>query len=343
MTDVIAEASKVANCQSANSQDAVHEKWRGLNVPTVKARYPEFVPYVDCLMNYLSRNFSSQSAVIEAGGVNNPTAKATCIAKFEIARKNYCINQVKTAPSTPIIAAPSGSEALPIERDLELIKKKIEADVLEKEAELKKKAADAQEQAVASVKERLSAGKTAVLKTAISLIPKPPVNPRVLQAAQLIAQARQAARKKAADAKDTVSKAKEQYSFPLAPIPPQPAAGLTPAVTPTIPIQPPAIPTIETNFPPDPDPIKIKYGVRIKNSRRNSITFEIAQIQIGNDNMVNAPFGVCPITVNTGDEVQAIERITQIIRTNSFCGGNDPQPDFTYPGGNNINWNALIY
>lgn len=267
-----------------------------------------------------------------------------CGSTFIRTRREYCdyVSRKKLEGPTPT-PTPTGTETLPVERDPELIKKKAEADVLEKEAELKKKAAAAEEQAVTAGKEKLSAGKTAVLKAAISLIPKPPVDPRILQAAQLIAQARQASRKKAADAKDTVSKAKEQYSFPLAPITPQPASGLTPTVTPTVPVQPPALPIIETNFPPDPEPIKIKYGVRIKSSRRSSTTFEIAQIQIGNDNMVNAPFGVCPITVNTGDEVQAIERITQIIRTNSFCSGNDPQPDFTYPGANNINWNALIY
>lgn len=219
MTDSIVEAREIAGCENNNTQDFIHAQWRGLNAPTVKLRYPEFEPYVDCLINYLSRNFNSQSEVIAAGGVNNVDAKRVCLPTFQQTRKKYCTKQVtdRASPVEPLSSELSEAE---LENNIALIEAR-------SKAKAQKILTDKQEEIIAKQNKIIEDFKTSLSNIASVGLSDNPILAAVIQPKiqdildKITENARQFAKERTEASKNLLKNNVEAFSYPMKPLPPQ--------------------------------------------------------------------------------------------------------------------------
>lgn len=240
MTDAINTARQISGCENNNTQDFIHAQWRGLNVPSVKLRYPEFEPYVDCLINYLSRNFNSQAEVIAAGGVNNADAKRACLSIFEQNRRIYCTAQVRNNP-TAVSPLSDDVQDVQLQRNKDLV-------VAQAEAKAQKILSDKEEELIAKQNKSIESLKTTLSNIASRGLSDNPlvaaiIQPKIQDVLDKITEtAAQFAKERAEKSRNTLANNVKTFTYPMKPLTPQPITPLAEAA----PIEAPVIEPLPT-------------------------------------------------------------------------------------------------
>jgi hypothetical protein len=106
------------------------------------------------------------------------------------------------------------SNNLPVDKNPELIRREIEADILEKEAKLKEVLMTDREKLIEEAKQKL---KALALPTIPLPLKIPLIDPKILQAVAIAKQIKQLAKQRRTLAKKYLSKGEELYSYPIKP------------------------------------------------------------------------------------------------------------------------------
>jgi hypothetical protein len=101
---------------------------------------------------------------------------------------------------------------LPLDKDPELIKREIEADILEKEAKIKEMLMVDREKLIEDAKSKLKALALATLPLPLKV---PLIDPKILQAVALAKQIKKLLKERKNIAKKYLSKGKELYTYPI--------------------------------------------------------------------------------------------------------------------------------
>lgn len=238
MTDAINTARQISGCENNNQQMAVHAKWSGKNGLQIANEFPEYEPYVKCLVGKIAQLRRDNPAITLS--LSNPAAMQACASVFQQNRRTYCTTQIRNSPSA--ISPSNDVSDVSLQRNKDLVLASTQAKVQRLLSDREEELIIKQNKTIENLKNVLSNVASRGLSdnpTAAALIQ--PIIQETLDKIQ--EKSAQFARERAAKSRDTLINNIKAFTYPMKPLRPQPITPLAEVAPPTPPVIQP-LPTV---------------------------------------------------------------------------------------------------